>query len=84
VGHPAIVGGVWYAIASASTVAEPIKRKLASEGANVLATADFKEKLAAQGSTPWPGTLQDFISFIRSDNQLWEADIRRGAARPAS
>jgi tripartite-type tricarboxylate transporter receptor subunit TctC len=83
-GHPAIVGGVWYAIASASTVAEPIKRKLASEGANVLATSDFKEKLAAQGSTPWPGTLQDFISFIRSDNQLWEADIRRGAARPAS
>lgn len=80
-GHSAIVGGVWYAIVSASNVAEPIKRKLASEGASVLATADFKEKLAAQGSTPWPGTLQDFIGFIKADNQLWEADIRRGGSR---
>lgn len=80
-GQPSIVGGVWYAIAAAATVPEPIRRKLASEGAAVLATADFKEKLAAQGSTPWPGTLAEFIAFVRADNQLWEADLRRSSAK---
>ncbi len=80
-GHTGIVGGVWYAIASAASVPSAIKRKLATEGASVLATADFKEKLSAQGSTPWPGTLQDFIGFIKADNQLWEADIRRGSSK---
>ena len=47
----------------------------------MLATADFKEKLMAQGSTPWPGHLADFITFVRNDNQLWEADIRRSSAK---
>ena len=56
--------------------------ELAREGASVRATADFKEKLSDQGSTPWPGTLRDFIAFTRSDLELWIADIKRSNIKP--
>ena len=81
-GFPTIVGGVWYALMGNASIAEPIKQKLSREGIGVVATADFKEKLTGQGLTRWPGTLQEFISFTKTDLVLWEADIKRGNLKP--
>ena len=81
-GFPTIVGGVWYALMGNASIAEPIKQKLSREGIGVLATADFKEKLTGQGLTRWPGTLQEFISFTKTDLALWEVDIKRSNLKP--
>jgi len=81
-GWPNIVGGVWYAITANAKTPDTIKKRLANEGASVRASADFKDKLKAQGSTPWPGSLQDFNSFIHSDMNLWMADIKRSNLKP--
>ena len=81
-GWPNIVGGVWYGLVVNARMADGIKQRFAREGASVRATADFKDKLMAQGSTPWPGSLQDFTSFVRSDMNLWIADIKRSNITP--
>lgn len=82
-GFPAIVGGVWYALMGNVGIPEPVKQKISHEGIGVVATSDFKEKLSGQGLTRWPGTLQEFIAFVKSDLALWEADIKRSNLKPA-
>ena len=77
-GWPNIVGGVWYGITVVAKTPDAIKQRLVREAASVRASADFKDKLMEQGSTPWPGTLQDFTTFVRADTLLWAADIKRG------
>lgn len=81
-GWPNIVGGVWYALTINARTPDAIKQRLAREGASVRATPDFKDKLMAQGSTPWPSTLQDFSAFVRADMNLWIADIKRSNLTP--
>ena len=78
-GFPGMVGGIWFAIAVNARTPALVKQRLSREGMSIVAAPDFRDKMASVGATAWPGTLQDFLAFIKADLALWDADIRRSA-----
>lgn len=78
-GYPGMVGGIWFAIAVNVRAPTPVKQRLSRDGASILAASEFREKMAGVGATPWAGTPQEFLAFIKADLALWDADIKRSA-----
>lgn len=66
-GLPAFNPTNWQGILAPAATPKPIIGKLAGDIAKALQTPDLREKLEAQGMTPWSMTPEHFAVLIRSD-----------------
>jgi len=66
-GLPGLEVGIYYGVLAPAGTPRPIVDKLSTEMAKILATPDFKEKLASQGVDPFITTPEQFAALIRTD-----------------
>ena len=67
---------VWFGLLGPAKLPASIRKRLNDEINAVLAMPDVKETLAREGSTPMPGTPEEFGSLIRSEIDSWGRLIR--------
>ena len=66
-GLPAFDMTNWNGLLAPAKTPKPILDKLSAEIARILQTPDMREKLVAQGQTPWSSTPEQFAALIRSE-----------------
>jgi tripartite-type tricarboxylate transporter receptor subunit TctC len=70
-GVPGFEGLVWYGLVGPKGIPEPIVKRVNAEVSRLLGTAEVRERYAALGATPTPGTPADFAAQIKRDYDKW-------------
>jgi tripartite-type tricarboxylate transporter receptor subunit TctC len=71
----------WYGILAPTGTPAAAVERMSREVNALLARADFRAKLAAQGVEPLPGTPAEFSALIARDRARWGGVIRTGNIR---
>ena len=66
----------WFGLVAPANTAKAIVQKLNTEINTILASAEVKERLAQLGATPDAHSPEQFLKFIRTDNQKWATLIK--------
>ena len=80
-GHPRVAVSLWYGLLAPAATPAAIVTRLNAEVAKILQSADVREKLAAQGAEPMPGTPQAFASFMREDMAKWAPVVKQAGVK---
>ncbi len=82
VGYPQL-NPSWTAAFAPTETPQPVVQKLNDAINQVMATADFKEKIAQQAMVAAsPSTPKQLMDFIRSEAQVWERIVKTTGAKP--
>ncbi len=66
----------WFGIVAPANTPKDVVQKLNREINAILSSADVKERLAQLGATPANLSPQQFLQFIRNDNEKWAKLIK--------
>ena len=80
-GHPRVAVSLWYGLLAPAATPAAIVMRLNAEVAKILQSADVREKLAAQGAEPMPGTPQAFASFMREEMAKWAQVVKQAGVK---
>ena len=80
-GHPRVAVSLWYGLLAPAATPAAIVMRLNAEVAKILQSADVREKLAAQGAEPMPGTPQAFASFMREEMAKWAPVVKQAGVK---
>ena len=80
-GHPRVAVSLWYGLLAPAATPAAIVTRLNAEVAKILQSADVREKLAAQGAEPMPGTPEAFASFMREEMAKWAPVVKNSGAK---
>ena len=80
-GHPRVAVSLWYGLLAPAATPSAIVTRLNAEVAKILQSADVREKLAAQGAEPMPGTPQAFASFMREEMAKWAPVVKQAGVK---
>jgi tripartite-type tricarboxylate transporter receptor subunit TctC len=75
-GLPGFEGVTWFAFVAPAATSPAIVARLNRELNKALESADIREKLAAQGAEPAPGTPEDLTRLMREDTLKWGKVIK--------
>ena len=67
---------VWYGVFAPARTPPDIVARLGREVVRALESPDLRERLAAMGVDPWPGTPEELASLVRSETARYAAVIR--------
>jgi tripartite-type tricarboxylate transporter receptor subunit TctC len=70
----------WYGVLAPAGTPRDITARLASEISKAVASADFRERLAALGATPVGNTPEEFGAFMRRESVKWETAVKASGA----
>lgn len=73
----------WYGLLAPAATPRDVLNRLSAEVAKILATADMKEKLAAQGADPFISNPDQFGAVMRADNARYGKVIREAGIKVA-
>jgi tripartite-type tricarboxylate transporter receptor subunit TctC len=80
-GVPGYRSDIWLALVAPAGTPKDIIEKMQREVASVLAQADVKEKLAAQGIEPATSSPEEVTELIKDDLARWAKVIKEAGAR---
>ena len=80
-GHPRVAVSLWYGLLAPAATPAAIVTRLNAEVAKILQSAEVREKLAAQGAEPMPGTPQAFASFMREEMAKWAPVVKQAGVK---
>jgi len=80
-GVPGYYSDLWFGLVTRASTPGEIVDKLNREVGKILAQADVKEKLSAQGIEPSATTPDEFAALIKTDLARWDKVIRDSGAR---
>lgn len=80
-GIPDFEAGSWYGVLAPAGTPKDIIAKLHSEISRILALADVKQRLAAEGAEPIGNTPEQFAEQIRRDSARWAKVAREARVR---
>jgi len=80
-GHPRVAVSLWYGLLAPAATPPAIVARLNSEVTKVLQSADVRERLAAQGAEPMPGTPQAFATFMREEMAKWAPVVKQAGVK---
>lgn len=72
---------IWYGMFAPAATPRDIVSRLGREVIKALASTDLRERLAAAGIEPWPGTAEELGSLLRTETARY-ATIIRSAGLP--
>ncbi len=75
-GLPGYEAKGWFGIVAPAGIAKPIVDKLSREIAKILATPDFKDRLAGQGGEPFANTPEQFGELMKADRAKYAKVIK--------
>ncbi len=80
-GLPGFEALVWYGLVGPKGVPDAVVRKVNAEVSRLLGLADVRERFAALGATPTPGTPADFSAQIKRDYDKWAKVMQSAGIR---
>jgi len=80
-GHARVAVSLWYGLLAPAATPAAIVTRLNAEVAKILQSAEVREKLAAQGAEPMPGTPQAFASFMREEMAKWAPVVKQAGVK---
>jgi len=80
-GNPQINVSLWYGLLAPSNTPRPVIERLNREVAKVLATAEVRDRLQAQGAEPMPGSPDAFAGFMRAEMQRWAPVVKQASVK---
>lgn len=80
-GVPGYEASAWFGILAPKATPREIVSRLNAEANKALALADVREKLAAQGAIPAPGSPEDFGRFIHNEVAKWAKVVKASGAK---
>jgi len=72
---------IWFGMFAPAATPREILARLNQEVAKAMAAPDFRERLAAAGVDPWPGTPQELANLVRSETSRYAALIKKAGLR---
>jgi tripartite-type tricarboxylate transporter receptor subunit TctC len=75
-GYPGFEAATWSGLVAPAGTPQPVIDRLNTEVQKALGTAEMKQKLYEDGSTPLGGTPQQFAEFIKTEHAKWGAAVR--------
>ena len=75
-GYPGFEAATWSGLVAPAGTPKAVVDRLNAEVQKALGTAEMKQKLYEDGSTPLGGTPQQFAEFIRSEHAKWGTAVR--------
>ena len=75
-GLPGFEGVTWFGLVAPAAVPREVVARINGEVNRLLASADMKEKLAAQGAEAAGGSAEEFAKLVREDMARWGKVIR--------
>jgi tripartite-type tricarboxylate transporter receptor subunit TctC len=80
-GLPGFEALVWYGLVGPRGMPDAVVRQVNTEVSRLLNLAEVRERFAALGATPTPGTPADFSAQIRRDYDKWAKVIKSAGIR---
>ncbi len=80
-GLPGFEGLVWYGLLGPKGMPDAVVRQVNAEVSRLLSLAEVRERYAALGATPTPGTPADFSAQIKRDFDKWAKVIKSAGIR---
>ncbi|GAC1606450.1 MAG: tripartite tricarboxylate transporter substrate binding protein [Ramlibacter sp.] len=80
-GLPLFEATSWFALLGPAGMARETQLRINAETAKVLALPDVKDKLAALGLDPAPGTPEALASLIQAETLKWSRVVKASGAR---
>src|SRR5688572_793019 len=77
-GHPRVAVSLWYGLLAPAATPAPIVARLNGEVTKILQSADVRERLAAQGAEPMPGTPQ---AFMQEEMAKWAPVVKQAGVK---
>jgi tripartite-type tricarboxylate transporter receptor subunit TctC len=75
-GYPGFEAATWSGLVAPAGTSKAVVDRLNAEVQKALGTAEMKQKLYEDGSTPLGGTPQQFADFIKSEHANWGSAVR--------
>jgi tripartite-type tricarboxylate transporter receptor subunit TctC len=75
-GYPGFEAATWSGLVAPAGTPKAVVDRLNAEVQKALGTAEMKQKLYEDGSTPLGGTPQQFAEFIKSEHVKWGTAVR--------
>ena len=75
-GVPGFTMPLWYGMFAPAATPRPIVTRLSTELTKALESADIRERLAALGVEPWPGTAEQLAELLRADIDRYGTIVR--------
>lgn len=66
----------WFSLLAPAGTPQPILERINAEANRILATQEFRERLARVGAEPVGGSIADFQQRLRSETERWGKVIR--------
>lgn len=80
-GYPGFEAATWSGLVAPVGTPKAVVDRLNAEVQKALGTAEMKQKLYEDGSTPLGGTPQQFAEFIKSEHQKWGTAVREAGIK---
>jgi tripartite-type tricarboxylate transporter receptor subunit TctC len=81
-GAPGYDANQWYGVLTPAATPRDIVAKLHADIVKVMARADVKERLAADGAEPVANTPEQFAAHIKSEIARWAPVVKASGAKP--
>jgi len=80
-GYPKVAVSLWYGLLAPAGTPGAVIEKLNHAVTKALELPDIREKLAAQGAEPMPGSPQAFAAFMQEEMAKWAPVVKQAGVK---
>jgi tripartite-type tricarboxylate transporter receptor subunit TctC len=80
-GHPKVAVSLWYGLLAPAGTPAPLISRLNREVVKALEGAEVRERLAAQGAEPMPGSPEAFAAFMQEEMAKWAPVVKQAGVK---
>jgi len=74
-GYPGFEAIAWIALSAPAGTPRAVRERIGAEVQKIVRSPDFAHKLAAMGSVPHPGDIDEMAAFVRKEDARWKSIV---------
>jgi tripartite-type tricarboxylate transporter receptor subunit TctC len=80
-GYPGFEVVAWTAVSVPSATPGDVRERLSTVITRIVKSPEFAARLEPLGATPRPGTMDEFLVFLRAESERWKAAVVASGAK---